>query len=220
VNSLSCRAEAAAVLVVTSVLLPGVGCDLFSRGKALDVRWFTPERIHSEGIANAQGVTSAPGGAAEGQPGREASSGPCELRLASVTSAADLGPRIHFGDGLYRVEQYEGLRWTERPEHYVRRALGRTLFEQGTFRRSVSGGAPTLDVELLDFEEVKTPAQHAARIVVRVVVASDHVLAERTLVVTEPVVGGSVDDFVGTMAAVLDKAAAEVALVAQIGCPA
>jgi hypothetical protein len=81
-----------------------------------------------------------------------------------------------------------------RPEHFVRRALGRTLFEDGMFRRSLTGGATTLDVELLDFEEVRTPRTHEARIAIRVVLASDRVLMERTVVTSRPVMGDGFDD--------------------------
>jgi hypothetical protein len=193
--------------MILPALAPALGCALTSRGKTLDVHWYTPERIRSQaGAAEKQAVG----------PGSEKPA--CDLRLASVTSGADLGPRINFGDGQYRVGQYEDLHWTERPEHYMRRALGRSLFEQGSFRRVLTGHASTLNVELLDFEEVKTPTLHAARIAVRIVVASDQVLTERTVVVTEPVAGNSFEDFVATMASVLEKTADEVARAAQVVC--
>ncbi len=192
-------AVAGAVLALLSALAPTLSCALVSRGKTLDVHWYTPERIRPQvGSAEMQAA--------------------CELRLGSVTSGADLGPRINFGDGLYRVGEYEDRRWTERPEHYLRRTLGRKLFEEGPFRRVLTGRGATLDVELLDFEEVKTPQQHAARIAVRVVVASDRTLTERTLVVTQPVAGTTFEEFVATMGAALDKTADEVARVAQVAC--
>jgi hypothetical protein len=198
------RSRAAAVAAAVFMipwLTPIPGCALVSRGKSLDVRWYTPERLGKD-----LGHTEMQRG--------------CELRFTSVTSGADLGPRIRFGDGLYQVGQYEGLRWTERPEHFVRRALGRTLFEDGMFRRSLKGDAPTLDVELLDFEEVRTPRTHAARIAIRVVVASDQVLMERTAVMSHPVVGDDFDDFVAAMARALDRTAEQVALDVQVatGC--
>ena len=40
----------------------------------------------------------------------------------------------------------KGCGWTERPEQFVRRALGRALFEEGPFHRSLSSADPTLDV--------------------------------------------------------------------------
>jgi hypothetical protein len=194
-------ATVAAAVLMMPLFTPILGCALLSRGKSLEVRWYTPERLGPN-----LGGTEMQGG--------------CELRLTSVTSGADLGPRIRFGDGFYQVGQYEGLRWTERPEHFVRRALGRTLFEDGMFRRSLKGGAPTLDVELLDFEEVKTPRTHAARIAIRVVLASDRVLVERTVVMSSPVIGDDFDDFVAAMGRALDGTAEQVALTVQVatGC--
>jgi cholesterol transport system auxiliary component len=178
------------------------GCALVSRGKALDVRWYTPERAPpAEGVAESQGG--------------------CELRLGAVTAGADLGPRIVHGDGAYQVARYDDRRWSERPEHYVRRALARSLFEAGRFRRALSYSAPTLEAELFDFEEVVVPGAHAARVAVHFVVASDRVLAERTVVVTNPVLGGDFDDFVAAMARALDEAAREVGDATQsaVECP-
>ena len=193
------RRLAVRTIAALALALSPLSCAIVTRGKTLDLHWYTPERVRPQTGSTEMQAT-------------------CDLRLASVTSGADLGPRINFGDGLYRMGQYEDLLWTERPEHYMRRAIGRTLFEQGAFRRALTGRATTLDVELLDFEEVKTPTQHAARIAVRVVVASDRVLAERTVVFAEPVVGGSFESFVATMAGVLDRTANEVARVAQVAC--
>lgn len=195
------RSLAAAAIVLMLALAPTFGCALLSRGKPLDVHWYTPEQTRPDlGSAEMQGA--------------------CELRLGRVTSGADLGPRIAFGDGLYQIGYYEARRWTERPESYVRRALGRTLFEEGTYRRSLTGAAPTLDVEVLNFEEVKTPTTHAARIAVRVVLTSDRALLERTVVAAQPVTGDRFEDFVAAMARALEDTAKQVALAATLatGC--
>lgn len=190
-------------VVLAAACAPLLGCALLSRGEKLDVHWYTPERTRAiEGSAELQGT--------------------CELRLGRVTSGADLGPRIAFGDGRYEVAYHDAYRWTERPEHYVRRALGRTLFEEGAFRRSVRGDAPTLDVELVDFEEVKTQAFHAARIAVRIVLTTDRVKLERTVVVVEPVAGEPFEEFVAAMARALERTAGQVAsatiAAAECGC--
>jgi uncharacterized lipoprotein YmbA len=167
------------------------GCALFSRGASVDVRWYTPEltRLH---------------------PGSAELQGGCELRVGRVRSGADLGLRIAYGDGLYQVGYYEGLRWTERPEEYVRRALGRALFEQGPFVRAPSPAAPTLDVEVIEFQEVKAPTMHAARIALRIVLSTDRVLLERTIAVSEPFSGEPFDAFVAAMSVALETAASEV----------
>jgi len=188
----------AAVAVAT--LLPG--CALMSRGKSVETHWYTPDQARES-----LGVTEPQGG--------------CPLRFGRVTSGADLGKRIAFGDGAHRVGYYEDLRWTEHPDQYVRRALETTLFEGGVFRRTTAGPAPTLDVELLDFEEIKSPTGHAAHVAVRVALATDTDQFERTVVVSQPVAGTRFDDFVAAMGRALQETANEVARVtsAAAKCP-
>jgi ABC-type uncharacterized transport system auxiliary subunit len=184
------RAAAAALALITA-LTSGLGCALLSRGSSVETRWYTPE------------LTQASPGSAERQGGSE-------LRLGRVTSGSDLGLRIAYGDGLYQIGYYEGLRWTERPQQYVRRAVGHALFEQGPFRRALTGEAPTLEVEVVDFEEVKAPTAHAARISLRFVLSTDRVLLERTVSVTKAVAGGDFDGFVAAMSQALEASAREV----------
>jgi hypothetical protein len=171
------------------------GCALTSRGESLDIRWYTPELAR-----DSRAVTELQGG--------------CPLRLGHVTSGPDLGTRIAFGDGAYRVGFHEDLRWTERPDHYLLRTLQRALFEGGVFQRATTG--PTLDVELLDFKEIKSPTVHAARVAVRVVLSRDAGQVERTLVISQAVVGERFDDFVAAMATALQKTADEVARAAKL----
>lgn len=181
------RFLAAAALALAAVS----GCALTQKAKPLEVTYYTPEHVRS-------GVTS-----------RQPAPSPA-LRLGRVASGTDLGARIVYGDGAYRVGYYDGRRWTERPELYLRRSLTRALFEESGFRRAMSGDAPTLDVEVLNFEEVKTPERHAARIVLRLVLSTDHVLMQDTLAVTEPVEGDRFDDVVAAMARALDETSDEV----------
>jgi cholesterol transport system auxiliary component len=176
------------------------GCALLSRGESLHVDWYSPERTApSAGVTEPQAL--------------------CTLRFGRVTSGADFGPRIAYGDGVYTIGYYDGRRWTERPEHYVRRAVERTLFEEGAFRRRTVG-APTLDLELIDFDEVKTPAVHAARVAVRVLVTGDDTIQERTIETAQIVAGERFEDFVAAMARALDGTAHEVARAARVmtGC--
>jgi cholesterol transport system auxiliary component len=180
------------VSIIVAGLLAPTGCALTSRGEVLDVRWFTPERAH------AQAAPAVP------------AAGP-SLRLGRVTSGTDLGQRIVHGDGAYEVSYYEDRRWTERPELYVRRALDRTLFEDRGFRRELEGGAPTLDVEVLAFEEIKTASAHAARVVLRIVLSADHVLFEDTAGVLERVTGDRFEDVVAAMSRALDATSEDVA---------
>jgi ABC-type uncharacterized transport system auxiliary subunit len=177
-------------LALLAVLL--AGCALTSKGTPEEVTWYTPE---PNPAANAK--ASAPVGPA--------------LRLGRVTSGSGLGERIAHSDGAYQVRYYDGRRWTERPDHYVERALGRALFEVQGFQHG-DVEAPALDVDVLGFEEVNAPGVHSARIAVRVrLQAQGKVLFEDGVSASEPVQGLSFDAVVAAMARALDALAADVA---------
>jgi cholesterol transport system auxiliary component len=189
----------AGAVALVAATIGSAGCALLSRGASVDVRWYTPE------------LTRGRTGSAELQRG-------CELHLGRVAAGADLGLRIAYGDGLYQVGYYEGRRWTERPEQYVRRALGRALFEEGPFRRSPSGEGPTLDVEVIEFQEVRAPAMHAARVSLRFALVGDRGLVEHTVVESEPFPGEPFDAFVAAMSVALETAVNEVARDVGVVC--
>jgi ABC-type uncharacterized transport system auxiliary subunit len=174
-------------------LLLATGCALTQKARPLEVTYYTPEHPSSPGVASPQPA-----------------SGP-ELRLERVESGTDLGERIVFGDGAYRIGYYDSRRWTERPEIYARRSLTRILFEERGFRRAMSGDAPTLDVEILTFQEIRTPAQHEARVVLRLVLSTDRVLLEDTIAAAQPVVGDTFDDVVAAMSRALEQSSSQVA---------
>jgi ABC-type uncharacterized transport system auxiliary subunit len=194
------RRTAFAAAATTALL--AAGCALTQKAKPLDVSYYTPERVWP-GVMNAQ-----------------AGEGPA-LRFGRVGSGIDLGERIVHRDGAHRVVYDGEHRWTERPEVYVRRSLAHALFEAAGFRRAVSGEAPTIEVDVLSFEEVAAPAQHAAHIELHVVLSTDHALLEETLSASEPVAGAGFDAFAEAMARALDRVSNDVvrrvgpALVAQ-----
>lgn len=101
----------------------------------------------------------------------------------------------------------------------MRRALGRALFEEGPFQRAVTPAAPTLDVDVVDFQEVKAPATHAARITLRIVLTTERVLVERTVTLSEPFPGQPFDAFVAAMSVALETAASEVVRDIGAACP-
>lgn len=87
--------------------------------------------------------------------GEPAAPAPYQLRMGPASSASHLDERISFRLSGTEVGFYADRRWTEIPEEYLRRALERELFETRGLRRVVTGAAPTLEVELLAFEEIK-----------------------------------------------------------------
>jgi cholesterol transport system auxiliary component len=79
-----------------------------------------------------------------------------------------------YRDSDHELGYYEDRRWTERPETYLRRALARALFEDRGLLRVVSGMAPTLEAELVAFEEIRAPA-HKVRMQVIITLDDDRV---------------------------------------------
>ena len=127
------------------------GCALLSKSDPLTPRYFSPEPAASAGDDSASARPVKAGGSAP------------ELRLGRVTAASYLGERLVYRTSSYELGFYEDRRWTERPDEYFRRSLSRALFESGGARRIVSGSGPTLDVELVEFAELKAPS-HVARV--------------------------------------------------------
>lgn len=160
-------------IAATLLLLATSGCALTSKSDSVILRYFTPERV---------GQRTAPP-----QPS-VASATPLQLHLGRVAAASYLRERIAFRDSDYEVGFYDDLRWTERPEAYVRRAMIRGLFEDQPLQQVVTGAAPTLDVDLSAFEELRTPT-HTARVEITWTLYNDHaVLVQKTLLAERPIV--------------------------------
>jgi cholesterol transport system auxiliary component len=148
-------------------------CALLSKAEPLVPRYFTPE--DTSGIHEGKATVLPPG------------LEPRKLRLGSVRAGSQLRERIVFRNSSHELGYYEDRRWTERPEAYLRRALARTLFEQRGLVRVVSGPAPTLDIELVAFEEVRGP-EHEARAQAIITLDDDRVGSfQQTVTVEQPV---------------------------------
>ena len=145
------------------------GCALTSKSEPLDVRYFTPEKVKPQ-------LTSA-----SERPQGDA----LTLELGRISSGSNVREKMAFRDASWEVGYYEDRRWTERPEAFVRRELGRTLFEERGFRRSISdGAAPTLEIELIAFEEIRAKPLHVARVQLRMILHDCRdVLHEETITV-------------------------------------
>lgn len=159
-----CRAALVGVLAGASL-----GCAFFNKSDPVVLRYFTPESLAS--------TPDSPGVALAMRPG-----GP-ELRMGRVNAASYVKDRIAFRDKNFEVGYYDELRWTEKPEAYLKRALRRALFEEQGVRQIVSGPGTTLDVDLDAFEELRSP-RHAARMQVTWILHDDaQVLVQETLTV-------------------------------------
>src|SRR5262245_21860046 len=123
------------------------GCALTSKSEPRELRYFAPPThvvaAHSQ----------AAGGAL--------------LRLGRITSTSLLRVRIVHRNSAVEVSPYETLRWTDEPEAYVRRALGHALFDGHGLEQATDALAPTLEVDVLAFEEVRNGPQRSGRVELR-----------------------------------------------------
>ncbi len=183
------------------VLLGSSACALLSKANLVDIRYFSPERVEAR-VDNA-----APMAASQ--------QGDLRLRLGRVSSSSSLRERIAYRNAAYERGYYEELRWTDRPEIYVRRTLGRSLFEVHGMHRVLTGPAPTLETEVLAFDDMRLSTGRAVRIQLRVVLFDDaSVIFENTVTVDRPVAGDkpTIEDVVAAMADALDTVADTVSL--------
>jgi uncharacterized lipoprotein YmbA len=148
-------------------------CALTSRSEPLSVRYYTLEDGSPEPAPKqAQGI---------------------ELRMGRVEASKYLGEEIAFRDTQHELQFSDSLRWTEKPEEYLRRALTRMLYQERGLTRAFSGGAPTLDVELVEFDVLRG-AQPKVRLQAIAILHDDRrSQLEETITVERPV-DGPVDD--------------------------
>lgn len=189
--------------VAATLVASASGCALTSKAEVVEIRYFSPEKVKPR-------LTGADGSRA---PAPGAPSAALELRLGRVSSGANLRDRIAFRDAAYELGYYESWRWTERPETFVRRELGRTLFEEHGLHRVFGGAAPTLDVEVIAFDDLRLEKRRAARVQLQVMLsADDGVIWEETITIDRPVAveRPQIEDVVGAMAGALEEASEQV----------
>jgi cholesterol transport system auxiliary component len=165
------------------------GCALTAKGEPLAPRYFSAEQPMPRTAEHAaRGI---------------------ELRLGQVRSAAHLDERMAFRVNSSEVGFHDDRRWTELPEAYLRRALERDLFETRELLRVVSGSAPTLDVELTAFEELRgVPSQ--ARVSLRFTLRGERAaLLEQSITLDRPLDARPGQDPAQRVAATLSSTLAE-----------
>jgi hypothetical protein len=196
------------VLGGSILLAGGSGCALTSKADIVEIRYFSPEQVKPR----------LTGGDASTAPAAPAPNGALDVRLGRVSSGSNLRERIAFRDAAYELGYYEDWRWTERPETFVRRELGRTLFEEHGMHRVFNGSSPTVDVEVIAFDDLRLKTGRAARVQLKAMLSDDSgVLWEDTLTVDRPVSADKpkIEDVVGAMAIALDAASEQLAAKVQ-----
>jgi cholesterol transport system auxiliary component len=186
-------------LLAAALSWAAAGCAVLSKNEPLQPRYFTVE---------------PPPAAAAGAPPRS----DLKLRLGAVIAGSDIRQYLTSRSADHELSYSSELRWTERPESYLRRALAYALFEQRGIQRVVSGAGRKLDVELVAFEEVRKPPERV-RVSAVITLHDGHlVLAEKTLSREQPLGAvkeaerpGAVARELGVaLAALVDEIAAEV----------
>ncbi len=151
-----------------AVMLLMSGCALLSKSASVKLRYFAPVEV----VAAPAAVPAA-----------------SRLRVGRVEAAAHLRDWLAFRASAAEVGFYNTLRWAEPPEAYLRRGLSGELFVRRGLREIVSGIAPTLDVTLAAFEEVRG-ATLIARVVLRWRLRGDReVLQQRAVTIDRPIAG-------------------------------
>jgi cholesterol transport system auxiliary component len=196
------RSMLALALTAAAALIGTGGCALTSKADVVNIRYFSPEVVRPR-------LTGAGASAAPAAPNDAV-----EVRLGRVSSGPNLRERIAYRDAAYELGYYDDWRWTERPETFVRRELGRTMFEEHGFHRVLGGSAPSLEIEVIAFDDVRLPSGRAARVQLKVILFEDTgVVYEDTFAVDKPVGGDKpkIEDVVAAMASALEAVAEQVA---------
>jgi ABC-type uncharacterized transport system auxiliary subunit len=134
-----------------------------------------------------------------------------QMRLGRVTSSASLRSRIVRHEPGHELAMYETLRWTDDPDAYIRRALARTLFDDGQAQEMTGGDAPTLEVEVLAFEEVSSKHARGGRVELRYELRDDQrVLASGIAASERRAEGTSMDAIVAAIGGAMNDAVTDL----------
>lgn len=146
------------------------GCALMSKAESLDVRYFAPQVPEPSGEMRVEPV--AAGGRA------------LAVRVGRISASAHLRKYLVYRSTAVELRMDLTRWWAEAPEDYLQRAIVDALFVEHPVEQSLSGSVPTLDCELLAFEQVTENKQQKARVSVRFAVHDQiRVLAAGTLTV-------------------------------------
>jgi cholesterol transport system auxiliary component len=174
-------------LTMCILALSSGACALTSRSEPLTIRYYTLDTGATEPIA---------------PPNQQ----PIELRIGRVDASDYLREEIAYRDSQHELSFYDSERWTEKPQEFLRRALARTLYQERGFTRVFSGSAPTLDVELVEFEELRGPQPKVRLQAIAILHDERRSQFEQTITVERPIANASSPDHTDATAAALAAA--------------
>ena len=119
--------------------------------------------------------------------------------------------QVNYRASAYELGEYEDFRWTDEPEAYLRRALVRALYHERRASSPNSGPPPTLDVELLAFEEVRRPNARFGAVEVTYTLSRDgEIITSGHTRVERPAASMNIDAVIAAISAALEAASEEV----------
>jgi len=134
-----------------------------------------------------------------------------KLRLGAITASAHLRYRIVHRSSPVERELFDTLRWTETPDAYVRRSLTRALFDNQPLDQATAA-APTLDVEVLAFDDVERAGLHFGRVELAYQLAGEtEVIAGGVVAEERPAAGAAIEQVVLAITAAMEAATETVA---------
>ncbi len=177
------RAPILAALLALA-LASTTGCALLTKAEPTVPRYFTPEGAEAPAEGQGQGQGQGPSPSA-------APASALSIRIGRVGGSAYLKERIAHRDSAHEFGFYEDKRWTERPEVYLQRAIERALFETRGLKRALSPAAPTLTVDLIEFEEIRGASPRVRLRVSYALHDERTVYLERSFALERPLPAGS-----------------------------
>jgi cholesterol transport system auxiliary component len=169
-------------------------CSLTSKAPSVPIHLVT-----TEGLASPPAVVDQ-------VPGERA------IRIGKITSSAHLRRRVVYREADLQLGAYDDWRWTENPEEFLRRSIGRALHRQHGVGRSLDGSAPTLDLELVAFEEVRRGTGRSGRVRVLYSLHDEReVMVSGEVTVEAPARSARAGDVVAAIAAALEEASSRLA---------
>jgi cholesterol transport system auxiliary component len=177
--------------VFAALLASTGGCALLTKSEPVVPRYYTPELPETSSAT----VPAAASGLA--------------IRIGRIGGSSYLKERIAHRDSAHEFGFYEDRRWTERPEVYLQRAIERSLFETRGMKRALAPTAPTLTVDLIEFEELRG-AEPRVRLRVSFALHDERtVFRERSFAIERPLASGPESSETERVAAGLGEALKE-----------
>lgn len=135
------------------------------------------------------------------------------LHVGRLTSSANLRTHIVHRESPVELGTYESLRWTENPEEFVRRSLEHALFEEHRpLEQAMSGPAPTLDIDLVAFEEVHDHDRRGGRVQLRYELHDEHtVISSGVVTIERGATDARIESVVMAISAAMNAAVSQVA---------